>query len=52
MPRDELTLWAGVPCNLTSGLGRNLTFIVFIPKTLEEKLQDMKKYVDSLERIA
>ena len=34
---------------LTSGLGRNFTFIVFIPKTLEERLQDMKKYVDSLE---
>ena len=34
---------------LTSGLGRNFTFIVFIPKTLEEKLQDMKKWVESLE---
>lgn len=35
--------------DLTSGLGRNFTFIVFIPKTLEERLQDMKKYGDSLE---
>ena len=34
---------------LTSGLGRNFTFIVFIPDTLEERLEDMKRYINCLE---
>ncbi len=34
---------------LTSGLGRTFTFIIFEYKTLEERLEDMKRYIDSLE---
>ncbi len=34
---------------LTSGLGRNFTFIIFEYKTLGERLEDMKRYINCLE---